>query len=297
MALAASSRGYICECMNKMDSGQFCEERNYCASSPCYNGGTCSNTFNGFECKCSEAWRGFNCRYRALIQQPTSDSPEIASQQTTPTYSPLPQTTSYQYMTTKKIPFTQEVTIPKYASSDCLSYGKQCKNGGRCVKLGYVYTCQCMPGYSGTTCENYEGDICSRTNPCLNSGKCTAKTPLTFECECGVQYEGARCEKTKIPCDGVVCQNNGVCVNNATSFDYYCLCGKNFAGKLCNECKPNFAGDKCDTCMKGFAGENCDLTSPFCSPNPCKNGLCLWDSTGFRCVCSEGKNCFLRRHA
>lgn len=132
-------------------------------------------------------------------------------------------------------------------------------------------------------------DICVRTNPCLNGGECSPTSATTYECKCQAKYEGLRCEKTRIPCEGVTCENSGVCVNNATAFDYYCMCEGGFAGKHCEECKPNFTGEKCDKCAVGFAGDSCELTSPFCSPNPCQNGLCLWDSTGFRCVCSEGK--------
>ena len=213
---------------------------------------------------------------------------------------------------TSKTPYSE--INPKYANSDCLSYGKQCKNGGRCVKLGYKYTCQCMSGYNGVTCDEKLveqsdiSDICTRIKPCLNGGECSTlkKTngdmkPYSYECTCDLEFEGGRCETKKKavkvmvektpPCDGVVCQNNGVCVNNLTTIDYYCFCGEGskFSGKLCNECsRPNFVSSSCDQCAKGFAGENCDLTSPFCSPNPCENGLCLWDSSGFRCVCSEG---------
>lgn len=32
-----------------------------CSSNPCKNGGTCSNTFGGFICKCSDAWTGVSC--------------------------------------------------------------------------------------------------------------------------------------------------------------------------------------------------------------------------------------------
>lgn len=34
---------------------------NNCTSNPCSNGGTCTNTFNGYACRCSDAWTGVNC--------------------------------------------------------------------------------------------------------------------------------------------------------------------------------------------------------------------------------------------
>lgn len=32
-----------------------------CSSNPCQNAGTCMNTFNGYVCKCTDAWTGTNC--------------------------------------------------------------------------------------------------------------------------------------------------------------------------------------------------------------------------------------------
>lgn len=34
---------------------------NDCLSSPCKNGGTCTDIFNGFFCKCPPNWTGSNC--------------------------------------------------------------------------------------------------------------------------------------------------------------------------------------------------------------------------------------------
>lgn len=34
---------------------------NNCSSNPCQNAGTCTNTFNGYTCKCTDKWTGNNC--------------------------------------------------------------------------------------------------------------------------------------------------------------------------------------------------------------------------------------------
>jgi len=37
---------------------------NYCASSPCLNGGNCSNTISYYTCECIDGWNGANCENR-----------------------------------------------------------------------------------------------------------------------------------------------------------------------------------------------------------------------------------------
>lgn len=41
---------------------------NWCASSPCFNNGTCSinNDLGTFQCKCADGWTGVQCAYRKL---------------------------------------------------------------------------------------------------------------------------------------------------------------------------------------------------------------------------------------
>ena len=41
-----------------------------CSSNPCYNGGVCSNTPDGYQCECSAAWSGARCE----ISKATCDS-------------------------------------------------------------------------------------------------------------------------------------------------------------------------------------------------------------------------------
>ena len=37
------------------------EDINECASSPCQNGGTCTDLPNGYTCQCNIGWTGTNC--------------------------------------------------------------------------------------------------------------------------------------------------------------------------------------------------------------------------------------------
>jgi hypothetical protein len=63
-------RGYICRCTNPQDSGAFCEDRNFCFSNPCLNGGSCANKLNGYSCKCTSHWTGFNCNIPSNVIVP-----------------------------------------------------------------------------------------------------------------------------------------------------------------------------------------------------------------------------------
>ena len=237
-------RKFICRCTNPQDSGVYCEERNFCMSNPCLNGGTCSNNFNGYKCTCLSSWTGVNCHL------PT----DIA-----------------------------------LLNTNCFDESKKCLNGGSCTKADgeYYYSCKCPPYYSGPSCENY--DACA-TNPCQNGGLCIFKPPSFFECNCTDEhYYGFTCEMPS-PCNNVKCANNGVCRINYSNNDYFCSCSSpNFMGKFCEQCKPQFMGPNCDQCVQGYTGVNCDQPATYCNPNPCLNGVCLWDTTDYKCICSEGK--------
>jgi Notch 1 len=273
-------RGYICRCTNPADSGTYCEDRNYCFSNPCMNGGTCVNGLNGYTCRCMGAWAGINCNLplaMAPVTLSTASTPPHSQPQSPP---PPPPPLKFTLPPSK---FASTSTLA--AAPSCFDEGRRCLNGGSCLKYDEEtnYSCKCPIGYSGTRCEAY--DPCA-INPCLNDGTCLFKPPSFYECNCTSQYYGYQCEKLN-PCSNTSCQNGGACHINYSNNDFYCLCEGNFVGKNCEQCKPQFTGDKCDKCINGFSGVNCDQLISYCSPNPCQNGMCLWDQTGYKCVCSE----------
>ena len=52
---------FICNCAAGW-TGNRCEnEIDECGSSPCLNGGTCTDRMNGYECSCSDSFEGQNC--------------------------------------------------------------------------------------------------------------------------------------------------------------------------------------------------------------------------------------------
>ena len=57
-----------------------------------------------------------------------------------------------------------------------------------------MFTCNCAPGYNGTTCEN-DIDECD-PNPCQNGGICEDKIN-DYNCICPKCYAGKNCETVR----------------------------------------------------------------------------------------------------
>ena len=63
--------------------------------------------------------------------------------------------------------------------NECLAIS--CQNNGRCVDEVNDFSCDCLPGYTGSLCE-YDVDECA-SSPCTNNGSCR-DTINDFECVC-----------------------------------------------------------------------------------------------------------------
>ncbi|KAG5841044.1 hypothetical protein ANANG_G00195410, partial [Anguilla anguilla] len=80
---------------------------------------------------------------------------------------------------------------------DCCTEN-MCLNGGSCYTRGDVYTCSCLPGYSGDNCE-IDADDC-QSSPCRNGGTCVDGFN-SFTCVCLPSYGGSLCEEDTETCD------------------------------------------------------------------------------------------------
>ncbi len=98
----------------------------FCESSPCLNGGECSNIAYGYSCECPVNFRGHQCEIH------------ICQSQT-------------QCLNGASCIFTGGcVCAPAYTGEHCETHlcdVTQCQNGGMCSH--YDGMCQCLPGFTG----------------------------------------------------------------------------------------------------------------------------------------------------
>lgn len=74
-----------------------------------------------------------------------------------------------------------------------------------------MYTCECLPGYSGTNCQNWI-NTCN-PNPCQNGANCIQNWPNKYHCICLDGYTGTNCELLVNPCVNQKCSKNFTNIN------------------------------------------------------------------------------------
>jgi hypothetical protein len=94
-------------------------------------------------------------------------------------------------------------------TDECAS--NPCQNGATCNNGDDLFTCICLTGFEGNTCETNQDD-CS-PNPCKNGGVCSDLV-ATYRCTCPDGYIGHNCEEHTSSCDedSSVCKSYEQCV-------------------------------------------------------------------------------------
>ncbi|PWA26071.1 hypothetical protein CCH79_00001470 [Gambusia affinis] len=233
-----------------------------CLSNPCSNGGSCSETAQGYECQCAPGWSGPSCTINVDDCSPSPCNHGGTCQDLVNGY--------------------KCHCPPQWMGKTCLidaneCDSKPCVNANSCRNLIGSYFCECLPGWMGQNCDTSElkaaaverdTNINDCKDQCLNGGTCKDLVN-GYRCTCAPGFAGEHCERDVDDCASSPCLNGGRCQDEVNGFQ--CLC------------------------LTGFSGNLCQLDIDYCSPNPCQNGApCYNRARDYFCACPEdyeGKNC------
>ncbi|CAL8360875.1 unnamed protein product [Gadus morhua 'NCC'] len=183
--------------------GAVCRDVNECASSPCLNGGSCSDEVNQFSCTCAKGWTGASCQNAA---------PSFVSSVTNVTAGSSP---------------TAAAAAPSLPADASAAHTRP----SRCTQVQGTTHCTCEPGYTisgrdSSTCTDIDecevfhngqaGRICHHA--CIN-------TPGGYRCVCPAGYELTR--------DGRSCKDMDECAIRQNNCTREQVCVNTYGGFQC----------------------------------------------------------------
>ncbi|MCB9789101.1 MAG: hypothetical protein H6744_20685 [Deltaproteobacteria bacterium] len=152
-----------------------------------------------------------------------------------------------------------------------------CANGGACTAVGANFSCACVAGFKGDTCQTNIDDCAP--NPCLNGWTCTDGVD-GYSCAAGAPPDGIDCGAPTAPSGGS-CGAALTC--NPVAGDSGTKCNA-AAGQACDA-----SGSGSTQCYDGPGNDGdicavCDGQSTFC-----KDGYtCAGDGACARYCCTDG---------
>ncbi len=241
--------------------------KDYCAPSPCKNGGTCSNDVTSASCACKAGFQGATCDMVATDYCASSPCKNGG--------------TCTNGMTAFTCDCAEGFTGATCNTSLNLCTLNPCQNGGTCTGGTGTFTCQCVGNYAGPTCT--DADACKPSNPCQNGGTC-ATGANGAECTCAPGYSGATCATNINDCAPNPCQNGGTCTDGVNS--YTCQCAPGYSGASCgtniDDCSPNPCQNG-GTCTDGVNSYTCQCAPGFSGPT-CSTGTTTTATADFSTI-------------
>ncbi|KAJ2947868.1 hypothetical protein O0L34_g9658 [Tuta absoluta] len=212
-------------------TGDLCQiEYNECESSPCANGGTCTDRVGGFTCACGRGYTGNTCQFKVDLCSP-NPCPErrfcVDHGNSYASRSGLDHGNSYACECPRGY-VGAECHIPSRSVTICAIVD----TARSCVDHGNSYACECPRGYVGDECHipSRSVTICAivdTARSCVDHGN-------SYACECPRGYVGDECHiPSRSPCDTNPCAHGGTCWSDIDSF--YCSCRPGYTGKICEE--------------------------------------------------------------
>ncbi|EYC20517.1 hypothetical protein Y032_0021g252 [Ancylostoma ceylanicum] len=301
-----------------------------CHQFSCENGGTCYPGVNSTHwCRCPPSYKGDTCEKPACGKKCQNDGVCVLSHENG-TYSCRCQLGYSGEYCEQVLPSVCQRTSPCGNHGKCVLttsveefrcichdgwIGSRCTerdpcpldyciHGGKCLRNGTEFVCECPQGYHGKHCE-LDTNECDRS-PCA-FGKCV-NTMGSYRCECDAGFIGTDCQvyRSGFECTATgpnACRNGGVCLTEKNNNS--CICPPMFQGLYCekdvDECSisnPCENGGTCVNteggfmclCTAAFEGETCNINKDDCLYNKCHFGATCVDLTGsYRCECPTGR--------
>ena len=183
----------------------------------------------------------------------------------------------------------------------------------------YGFTCLCIPGYTGSYCEQLINYCAS--GPCMNGATCYSSKPSKYKdefclikkhfklncfldsyvCNCAQGYTGTTCQTMIDPCTNSQCAAGSSCQRIPNTIQYVCVCPFNYRGVYCDQLIPACESNPCVNgncttltngnyfcnCPIGYSGIDCSVVLHACGSLPCLNGATCYDYPGLRYLCCQ----------
>ncbi|PVD38422.1 hypothetical protein C0Q70_01037 [Pomacea canaliculata] len=276
--------------------GTTCENPiNPCDSSPCYNNGICTRQGVNYTCSCPSGFTGNQCQVDSQnnCQNNTCSDISFCRDKINSADCVCPSGGNY--------------TGPQCAVPQDLCSSSPCKNGATCQNFPAVrYTCQCQPGYTGSTCETLIDQCALNSHGCLYGGQCTNGIN-NYTCSCQQSYQGSHCQQTPDYCNLSNPCPGGVCYNDYNMSKALCACSYPYrlnvnSGRceeidVCSERRPCQNNATCQSvspgqfhcaCPQGYEGSLCQHIVRSCTNSSCVHGQCVDVLNNYTCVCDTG---------
>ncbi|XP_052284516.1 neurogenic locus notch homolog protein 1-like isoform X2 [Dreissena polymorpha] len=250
-----TSNGYTCRCF-RFYTGTHCEiTRNPCVDSntTCANGGTCHFKNNTFLCECPPGLDPYSNCHHDIDECSEANKPKFC-------VNGACQNTQGSFECTCQKGF--EGQSCDHEIDMCAIAHIPCYNRGRCYTVNQIIQCACLPGWDPHDRCRFDIDECFLYSNICGNGKCR-NTNGSYVCECNYGWHGQNCNVVSTNCERNPCLH-GICKDMIG--DYSCVCQYGWKGKNCSE----------------------DIDECQADSNPCKHGKCLNLNGGYNCSCDSG---------
>jgi hypothetical protein len=255
-ACVANFRGAHCELCDKGWAGANCTvDTDECSSSPCFNGGTCYDSFNSWVCNCPLGTTGERCETNV------DECLSIPCRGNGACHDGL-----YAFACDCLPGFIGETCETAVMMCDGTDAANGCSASAKCVYTagwGSPTSCICDFGKRGNGTHCQDIDECG-SHPCQHGGTCTQPAVGYFACSCAYGYEGARCDVEVFGCSSSPCAHGGQCIDTG-NVTFACVCNGT-----------------------GYIGSTCDVNVDDCGSSPCLHrAVCTDRVRAYECDCAK----------